>query len=640
MAIQKHMQVMKTGSVAISSSDAGKDEKQEKSCYIPARFVVSFMAFMGIMFNYILRVNVNFALVAMVKHGNASSTSSGGGGEEELEDSDVCGFRAEMSESHGTYNGDLEWDEWTQGLVAGAFYWGNIITQLPGGRLAELYGPRRILGGAIATAAFLTVLLPSSARISPILFIAVRMLIGFVLGVCSPSTHALLSKWAPKMERSVMSSVIYAGGPAGTIVAFPLAATIINAFGWETVFYVQGAMTLLWCLSWFFIVADSPNTFRWITEDEKNYINESLGSNNTGKARSVPWKKVATSMPVWTIIVAALGNNWGFYTFLTAVPLYMKTMLHQDIKANALVSGLPYLGMWIFSLFIGTLGDFLQRKEILKTTMLRKIANTIANLGPALCLVGLWFTECDRLGTVSLLFVAVSLTGAIFSGHYVNAIDVAPNYAGTLCGIVNTLANIPGFLAPMTVGALINNQQTFERWQMVFNITAGIYLVQAVLYLIFGTAQEQSWNSESICSDPESPAPRNDDEGHDKALEAETSAKIIEFFASKNDFKNPVCRFNTFPNSRGIFRAANLKDIHPRLEEIGFSQSNEKREVGSGALTTISEKCQVLDKSQRNVDNDNKENTNDIVRNDNTTTRNTSRKSGHEYVNESFQADD
>lgn len=77
-------------------------------------------------------------------------------------------------------------------------------------------------------------------------------------------------------------------------------------------------------------------------------------------------------------------------------------------------------------------------------------------MGPAVCLVCLSFVECDRTATLALLFVAVTLQGGIYSGFMVNHIDIAPNFAGTLFGITNAAATIPGWLAPMTVGALTN----------------------------------------------------------------------------------------------------------------------------------------------------------------------------------------
>ena len=38
---------------------------------------------------------------------------------------------------------------------------------------------------------------------------------------------------------------------------------IIQLFGWEWVFYLQGGLALLWCLLWVLLVADSPDKHRW-----------------------------------------------------------------------------------------------------------------------------------------------------------------------------------------------------------------------------------------------------------------------------------------------------------------------------------------------------------------------------------------
>ena len=62
-------------------------------------------------------------------------------------------------------------------------------------------------------------------------------------------------------------------------------------------------------------------------------------------------------MPFWAIFVANFGNNWGFHLLLTELPIYMKTILRRDINANALLSSLPYLCMWGFSLIISSLAD-------------------------------------------------------------------------------------------------------------------------------------------------------------------------------------------------------------------------------------------------------------------------------------------
>jgi sugar phosphate permease len=48
---------------------------------------------------------------------------------------------------------------------------------------------------------------------------------------------------------------------------------------------------------------------------------------------SVPWGKMFRSPAVWAIIVSHMGNNWGSYTILSCIPMYMKEVLKFDIKS-------------------------------------------------------------------------------------------------------------------------------------------------------------------------------------------------------------------------------------------------------------------------------------------------------------------
>lgn len=45
----------------------------------------------------------------------------------------------------------------------------------------------------------------------------------------------------------------------------------------------------------------------------------------------MPWKEIACSRAVWAICIAHFCNNWGFYTLLTCLPLYLKDVLRFDI---------------------------------------------------------------------------------------------------------------------------------------------------------------------------------------------------------------------------------------------------------------------------------------------------------------------
>jgi MFS family permease len=54
----------------------------------------------------------------------------------------------------------FDWDEKTQGLILGAFFWGYLVTHMPGGILAEKFGGKWTLGLGILSTAVLTLLTP------------------------------------------------------------------------------------------------------------------------------------------------------------------------------------------------------------------------------------------------------------------------------------------------------------------------------------------------------------------------------------------------------------------------------------------------------------------------------------------------
>ena len=86
----------------------------------------------------------------------------------------------------------------------------------------------------------------------------------------------------------------------------------------------------------------------------------------------------------------------------------------------------------------------------------------IGYFGPALCLVGVVLFECHKYESVALFIVAMGLNGFIFSGFMSTHVDMAPNFAGTLMGITNSLANIPGFVAPIVANAFTEGNVSFN----------------------------------------------------------------------------------------------------------------------------------------------------------------------------------
>ncbi|CAL4122351.1 unnamed protein product [Meganyctiphanes norvegica] len=479
------------------------DVAKPKEC-LGARNVLCILGFLGFANVYAMRVNLSVAIVAMVNntaipHVNSSSA-------------DACPEPPPTNNTAPPKEGEFEWDEKTQGLILGSFFWGYIFTNIIGGRLGELVGGKIIFGIGVLITSVLTLLTPIVARTSTTLLIALRVLEGFGEGVTFPAMNSLMAKWIPPSERSQSSSLVFAGAQFGTVVSLPICGILCQSDflgGWPSVFYVFGVCGILWFTIWMLLVSNSPENHPRISHNERIYIKESLKQDSShSKTASIPWRHIFTSLPFWAILVAHVAQNWGFYTLLTELPTFMKNILHFDIKQNSFMSALPYLIMWIFSIFIGHLADFLISKRYISKTTSRRLFNSIGTYCPMICLVGAGYAGCDSTLVITLLTLAVGINGGIYSGYMLSHLDLAPNFAGTLMGITNTVATAPGFLAPQLVGHLISGNETIERWQIVFWISSIIYFVGNTFYILFITAEEQPWNKLEKLSDsvPTSPS--------------------------------------------------------------------------------------------------------------------------------------
>lgn len=214
--------------------------------------------------------------------------------------------------------GQFDWNSREQGLVLSSFFYGYIITQLPGGMLAKRFPAHHVFGFAIGICAILTLLTPVMAMDLPSM-ILIRVVEGLVLGVTFPATMGILSRWSPVMERSRMTMICNAGIYFGTVIAMSGAGILSDIYGWQSVFYVSGAIGVTWFVVWLFVVKESPENDPWISEHERTYILEGLREQSLNGTIKTPWLNLLTSIPVWAIIFAQFTQNWGAYTLMTQV---------------------------------------------------------------------------------------------------------------------------------------------------------------------------------------------------------------------------------------------------------------------------------------------------------------------------------
>lgn len=414
------------------------------SQYWPRRFILIGLCFFSTFICYIDRVNMSVAIIPMAE--------------------------------------EFQWDQTTRGIVLSSFFYGYLATQVLGGWLADRYGGKVILGFGVLWWSIFTLLTPPAAAVSlTVLFIA-RVGMGLGEGVAFPAIYNLFARWAPVHERARFVALNTSGIPLGTVGALFLTPLIVLAWGWQWVFYLFGLLGFIWFLSWYFFATDSPETHPTIHATEMQFIRDNRPP--VPKNERTPWGPLLSKAPTWAIIINHFCSNWGFYVILTWLPTYFKQALGVDMSKVGIYTVLPWLVMFIMGNIAGWAADMLLKRGF-SVTFVRKLMQSIGFFGAAtfVSLVGFATTVPQA---VTFMCGGLGLGAFALSGFGVNHLDIGPRYAGILLGFSNTAGTIPGIIGVTLTGMILDATGS---WQLVFLISAGIYVFGAIVWLLFSTGE-------------------------------------------------------------------------------------------------------------------------------------------------------
>ncbi|XP_068914200.1 putative inorganic phosphate cotransporter isoform X1 [Tenebrio molitor] len=393
-----------------------------------------------------------------------------------------------------------EWDN--TDTILSSFFWGYIIPQVAAGQLSEYYGPKWLLVGTMVIASAFHIAVPGmAAALGSTGVMICRIIQGLNQGFLFPCIHNMISKWSPLYERSMISNLVYGNLNLGIAVCMPVMGAICaSTAGWPVAFYVYGALGIVWAMVFAIFAENSPSMHKSISEEEKNYIEGSNSvTHHATKKEPTPWISILTSLPVWAILVAGCATCWGGHTLLTEIPSYMSNMMKFDLNENSQLSAVPYFVQFFLGVVTAPLIDRMVEKKTVSITTSRKICNSLASFLPGAALIYLAFLEDLDATLVTVLFVVAVATSVFMqSGYLINVLDVAPNHAGTLLGIINGANNIFSILGPLSVGLLGSDKKDPLLWRSVFLLTAGIYIGTGLFYVLFTSAEVQSWNEPRV----------------------------------------------------------------------------------------------------------------------------------------------
>ncbi|XP_049765323.1 sialin-like [Schistocerca cancellata] len=465
---------------------------RKDSTVVPLRAVIGVLGFLGIVFQYVLKVTLSVAIGGMVTHTTGGAV-----------DTSTCPLPDGTSTGESiTEEGEFDWDDEIQGYILSSYYYGYAATNILGGYAAARFSARWVYGLGLLIAGVFTILGPVCAYGGPVVFMVSRIIVGIASGVVIPAMHVLFAKWFPEHERQRLTGAVFSANYLGTVLSMASSGTMVKNLGWTSVFYIYGGITTFLILPWVYFVYDDPESHPRVSEKEKTYIIENTKRNRIESSDKDPdahdkkdlignpWPMILTSVPMWAHVLIMFATGWVNYTLLSELPTYVGNILHYDIDDAGLISALPYLFGWIScSVYSFLTQKFTEKGMRVINTM--RIWDAVACVGSALCLLGVTLVDCDVTLIIVLFVLTMVCRCAVYGGSYMNHLYLFPRSYGGAAGLALTGANVSGIITPIVTSAFVSGRQTVQQWKYVFYLAMGISAVPYIFYLIFGTAEDQ-----------------------------------------------------------------------------------------------------------------------------------------------------
>ena len=387
--------------------------------------------------------------------------------------------RVNISTAAPVISKEFGFDKITMGAIFSAFVWAYALFQVPGGWLGDRLGPRRILTAIVTYWSVMTAATAMAG--TAVSFMVVRFLFGIGEAGAFPVATRAMQLWYPREERGFVQGITHSASRAGAAIAPPIVVAIMSTLGWQWVFYICGAVGLVWAALWYLSYRDLPEDHHMVNQIELQRIRglDQAGNINqpmTEAAASVPWATLLRAPNMWAIMCAYFTYVYCLWIFLSWLPSYLVEFRHFTLIKVGIFASLPLLA--------GVIGDTvggLATDWLLKRTGSAKLARrTVAIVGMLGCcafIVPAALTE-DAYTAVYCLTAAMFFLECTIGPSWAVPMDVGGKYSGTVSGMMNMAGNIGGALSPLVFGFLVQ----YGNWQAPFIVAASLLVLGAAVW--------------------------------------------------------------------------------------------------------------------------------------------------------------
>lgn len=389
--------------------------------------------------------------------------------------------RTNISIAGSSIRDELGIDNIQLGWIFSAFLVGYAACQIAGGWLAYRFGPRRVLAaGVLWWGLFSALTTVASPRIghSLLLLILIRFSLGAGEAVVYPSSNQFVAQWIPMAERGRANGWIFAGVGAGAGTTIPALTWIILHYGWRASFWFSAVAGLAAGLVWFVMARDLPEQHPLVSREELRLIEATRA---TGGARlikrRVAWRSILLNRNVAALTLSCFTFGYAAWIFFSWFFIYMAQAHGMNLKANAVVSMIPFLAMTVFCLVGGSVNDALSRRFGLRLG--RCAISVFSLLATAVFLVvgsrvqGPYAAGLILAGGAAALYLSQSSYWAVIA-------DFAGDQSGIVSGVMNTGCQIGG----ATTASLTPYIASRFGWTAAFVFAAMLLVIGGLLWFV------------------------------------------------------------------------------------------------------------------------------------------------------------
>ncbi|MCK6259049.1 MFS transporter [Fictibacillus sp. KIGAM418] len=346
------------------------------------------------------------------------------------------------------------------GLLGTVFSWSYALMQLPSGWLIDRFGTKKVYTIALIWWSGATMLTGAVHKMST--FIMSRVLLGVGEAPCFPTMAKITSYWFPKKERGLATGIWDSSSKWGPAIAPPLLVFLMVTFGWRALFYITGAIGIVFAIG-FFIFYKNPDKSRKLSEMELEYIqSEGAGSEHSIQTSKIKWGELFKYRSVWGMILGFFCTIWIWNIFLVFLPLFLTNVHHVSLKELGIYAGIPWLGGIFGNIFGGYLTKKLVDKEITTPIKAKRALISISAISAAIVVCAVPFVTGLAM-TLTLLTLALCFISAMTGSAWALAGDIAPpSMVASVGAIQNFGGYFGGAFSPVVAGIIVDTTGSYS----------------------------------------------------------------------------------------------------------------------------------------------------------------------------------